>query len=218
MSHTVSPDSGLLSLAQKSPFPVLGYVGFDNNDNLAPDGLGPRAVGLPNFSTRGGLWVDAGAGYTAYKANGLMTVVAAHPIYPKQGSIDVLVEDLAPPPSPYWDVPIWTPPPPPPPPPPPVVAVPPTPPAERTVKMIGSPTGGNVGCRTCSTKPATTSGVSTVNTNGSGNNDLGQAQPLGSIGPLTLPQVGAAKLCLPCLCFWLMVTYLAISARKGKRG
>lgn len=86
------------------------------------------------------------------------------------------------------------------------------PPSEEPVVSTVRPTSS--GCRTCRTAlaPSPPSGA----TGGGGGGGTTSEKPLlGKIGPLELPQYGPAKLCWPCITFWLMITYLAVSGRRG---
>lgn len=41
-----------------------------------------------------------------------------------------------------------------------------------------------------------------------------QQPPLMQLGPVTVPLQGSIKICWPCVAFWSMVTYLAVSGRR----
>lgn len=66
------------------------------------------------------------------------------------------------------------------------------------------------GCRTCGVPTQ----VSTGGQSGSGGSTPPSEQALGNIGPIPIPQGSKPiQVCWPCLVFWLMVTYVAVSKR-----
>lgn len=114
-----------------------------------------------------------------------------------------------------------------------VAPPPPPPPTNTSQPWQTGGSGATSGCGTCGVQSGqgttttvqggASSGASGVGGSGSGvagggsvtsGQGVGSLPPLGSIGPVSIPQTGTIKLCWPCLVFWLLVLYVATAKRR----